>query len=300
MHRTAKDHTIDHQVGLSELLVPMLLSTILSFVHSQIVATKSLEGTGINRKTQSYSMQKYKQSDRQRRKKRVRTRASDSNLSMNDRKSKLNLELQSSNSNKFELPKTKNFPTPVEPMDEDENIDETVEDFYNNLVDILIKKNEPRDDDGFESFNGKSDSSEEHGRLGSQSQQERVRKIAFSDVKDGQGASTSSGRFCPGGNNKILDLSDTDNEDNDSKNEVNSSTSRISYKSSCTVNSEWLGITTNSEECSYSSDIDHSDYHQQQNSFDENFTPTIILNPIYRSKHFFKYLNFHFKKNLSF
>lgn len=281
MHRTSKD-SIEHQVGLSELLVPMLLSTILSFIHSQIVATKSLEGTGINRKQQPYSMHKYKQSDRSRRKKKVRSRASDSNLSVSDRKSKLNLDLgngsNSNKSNKFELPKTKNFPTPVEPDIQEENMDETVEDFYNNLVDILIKKNEPRDDDGFESFNGKSDSSEEHGRVVQEGQQVRVRKIAFSDVKE----STPSGRFCPGGN-KTLVISDTDdNEENDNYGE--SSTSRISYKSNCTVNSEWLGITTNSEECSYSSDIDHSDYHQQQNSFDENFTPTIILNPIYRSK----------------
>ncbi|KAL5288610.1 PHTF1 family protein [Megaselia abdita] len=277
MHRSSKD-PIEHQVGLSELLVPMLLSTILSFVHSQIVATKSLEGTGINRKQQPYSMHKFKQSDRQRRKKKVRSRVSDPSLSVSDRKSKLNLDLGSkaTKSNKFEIPKTKNFPTPVEPAIQEENMDETVEDFYNNLVDILIKKNEPRDDDGFESFNGKSDSSEEHVRLEQEGQPVRVKKIAFSDVKE----STPSGRFCPGGN-KNLDLSDTeDNEDID--NYAESSTSRISYKSNCTVTSEWLGITTNSEECSYSSDIDHSDYHHQQNSFDENFTPTIILNPIYR------------------
>lgn len=279
MHKSSKDQ-IDHQVGLSELLVPMFLSTILSFVHSQIVATKSLEGTAINRK-QPYSMHKYKHSERQRRKRKVRSRVSDANLSVSDRKSKLNLDLGSSSSNKankFDLPKTKNFPTPVEPVIQEENMDETVEDFYNNLVDILIRKNEPRDDDGFESFNGKSDSSEEHVRLEQERENSKIKKIAFSDVKE----STPSGRYCPGGN-QTLDLSDTeDNEDNDHYAE--SSTSRISYKTNCTVHSEWLGITTNSEECSYSSDLEHSDYHHQQNSFDENFTPTIILNPIYRSE----------------
>lgn len=279
MHKTSKDQ-IDHQVGLSELLVPMFLSTILSFVHSQIVATKSLEGTAINRKQQSYSMHKYKHSERQRRKRKVRSRASDANLSVSDRKSKLNLDLGngsgSSKANKFDLPKTKNFPTPVEPVIKEDNMDETVEDFYNNLVDILTRKNEPRDDDGFESFNGKSDSSEELVRLEQEREHSRIKKISFSDVKE----STPSGRYCPGGT-KTLDLSDTeDNED--IEHYVESSTSRISYKS--TVHSEWLGITTNSEECSYSSDMDHSDFHHQQNSFDENFTPTIILNPIYRSK----------------
>lgn len=42
---------------------------------------------------------------------------------------------------------------------------------------------------------------------------------------------------------------------------------------------EWIGITTNSEDCSYSSELDQSDSQYSENGNDHDFTPTVILNP---------------------
>lgn len=44
---------------------------------------------------------------------------------------------------------------------------------------------------------------------------------------------------------------------------------------------EWLGITTNSEDCSYSSEYDHSgsQFDQSENGGEYDFAPAYILNP---------------------
>lgn len=52
----------------------------------------------------------------------------------------------------------------------------------------------------------------------------------------------------------------------------------------CTTSAtEWLGITTNSDECSYSSNYDNSDDYKSNQYSDDgcdlDFTPTTILNP---------------------
>lgn len=40
---------------------------------------------------------------------------------------------------------------------------------------------------------------------------------------------------------------------------------------------EWLGVTTNTEDCSYSSELEHSDH--DNTKWDSNCAPTAILSP---------------------
>lgn len=43
---------------------------------------------------------------------------------------------------------------------------------------------------------------------------------------------------------------------------------------------EWMGVTTNSDDCSYSSDMDNMRSSSRiRGSYDYNYTPTAILNP---------------------
>ncbi|GAB0086776.1 Protein phtf [Sergentomyia squamirostris] len=75
------------------------------------------------------------------------------------------------------------------------------------------------------------------------------------------------------------DSSDTD-EDGEDDGETTVSTPPSTFNELTTSATEWIGVTTNSEECSYSSEIDQSD---SQNEYSEtyecDFTPTVILNP---------------------
>ncbi|XP_037947353.1 protein phtf [Teleopsis dalmanni] len=79
---------------------------------------------------------------------------------------------------------------------------------------------------------------------------------------------------------------DTDEEGDDGEtiSSPNSLCNNSNYNECTTSATEWLGVTTNSEDCSYSSDINNlDDYKNQQisddNGYDADFTPTTILNP---------------------
>lgn len=70
------------------------------------------------------------------------------------------------------------------------------------------------------------------------------------------------------------DHSDTDEERDEEEGELNLSSPGRNSSGQLTEgtnsNAEWCGVTTNSEECSYSSDMEHTD--------SQDFAPTVILN----------------------
>lgn len=80
--------------------------------------------------------------------------------------------------------------------------------------------------------------------------------------------------------NSKLDSSETDEEGDDADSQP-SSTLTPSFPESAASATEWIGITTNSEECSYSS-CEHSEsqleYSENGGGEFDNFTPTVILN----------------------
>lgn len=136
------------------------------------------------------------------------------------------------------------------------------------------------DDDGFESLNGKSSSGEEMTT--------GQREAAEGFDREGS-ASSSTLNATPSPNVALrpslslpakkhskVDSSDTDEDRDDLESKSSPTLSSPTAGGSSTT--EWIGITTNSEDCSYSStDNSDSQMENSENGF-ENFTPTVILN----------------------
>lgn len=79
---------------------------------------------------------------------------------------------------------------------------------------------------------------------------------------------------------------DTDEEDDDGETISSpASLGNASNYTECTTSAtEWLGVTTNSEECSYSSELENSDNYKSnqfsdEDGYDADLMPTTILNP---------------------
>lgn len=130
------------------------------------------------------------------------------------------------------------------------------------------------DDDGFESLNGKSSSGEENVNL--------TNRDAIPGTSD---------RTAPYNRPKdtliktpVADSSDTDEEGDDGESLL-TPMNTSHYTEGTTSATEWIGITTNSEECSYSSgELDHNSDSQLECSEGgtieyDYYTPTVILNP---------------------
>lgn len=77
-----------------------------------------------------------------------------------------------------------------------------------------------------------------------------------------------------------FDSSDTDEEGDDGES-LSSPTINTHFTEGTTSATEWIGITTNSEECSYSSaEIENqSDSQLEYSEGVDYFTPTVILSP---------------------
>ena len=79
------------------------------------------------------------------------------------------------------------------------------------------------------------------------------------------------------------DSSDTDEEGDDGELMSSIHSSSQPYNEGTTSATEWIGITTNSEECSYSSaDIDQSDSqieYSENGGAEYDFSANFILNP---------------------
>uniref|UniRef100_A0A1I8P8U4 PHTF1/2 N-terminal domain-containing protein n=1 Tax=Stomoxys calcitrans TaxID=35570 RepID=A0A1I8P8U4_STOCA len=191
-------------------------------------------------------------------------------------------------------------------------IDDCVQEFYDDLINRtaitnssqqqpqpihLVENRDVRravgDDDGFESLNGKSSSGEDTNaspqalRLRSIiNNHERVEQLADRKIRP-QIPDSNTDHMTQRKSNKSRDVSsDETEEEGDDGDLVSSPASQgTSNCNDCTTSAtEWLGITTNSEECSYSSDYDNSDgykgnQYSDANVSDLDYTPNTILNP---------------------
>ncbi|KAH8272868.1 hypothetical protein KR018_006160, partial [Drosophila ironensis] len=143
------------------------------------------------------------------------------------------------------------------------------------------------EDDGFESLNGKSSSGEDNNHsplpnMGSagppataQSSQLRLRLNATNTEEK---KSQARG----GGNDSTTSCAESDECDDADLVSMPAS----SCTQECTTSAtDWLGVTTNSEDCSYTSDMDNSDSGfkhpacSDEDPADLDITPTTILNP---------------------
>lgn len=84
--------------------------------------------------------------------------------------------------------------------------------------------------------------------------------------------------------NRFIDSTDTDEEGDDGELAMSpgsSSNGNGQFTEGTTSATEWIGITTNSEDCSYSSEMENSDSQGEysENGGEHDFTPTVILNP---------------------
>ena len=132
------------------------------------------------------------------------------------------------------------------------------------------------DDDGFESLNGKSSSGDE-SHLSEQLRTTGDDVSLVSDLPTEVGVEEGPPEVPPKPLPSVVkgkgDHSDTDEERED-ENDLNFSSpgrnSSGAFTEGTNSNGEWCGVTTNSEECSYSSDLEQTD--------SQDFAPTVILN----------------------
>ncbi|XP_033246880.1 putative homeodomain transcription factor [Drosophila miranda] len=148
------------------------------------------------------------------------------------------------------------------------------------------------EDDGFESLNGKSSSGEDnnHSPLPNagvpaaavvpvQASQLRLRlNVANSSASNVPAAPEKKSQSR--GNESTSSGADSDNCDDA---DLISSPASACNQECTTSATDWLGVTTNSEDCSYTSDMDHSDAGFKPCSDEDpaelDITPTTILNP---------------------
>uniref|UniRef100_A0A1L8DI46 Putative homeodomain transcription factor n=2 Tax=Nyssomyia neivai TaxID=330878 RepID=A0A1L8DI46_9DIPT len=339
----------EHIVHISELVITMALSFMLSVIHSQIVATASSSGNSDKRKRLLHPKRKVR--DRVRRKKKVIRLRSSGDL-REDTKSSLGKSMESGgnvlrkrNVN-WDSPIKSQVVLPVEGSEENEDMQRNASDEYRDacenvecLEDGARGEDQPDlstirrhrqhrgeqtgDDDGFESFNGKSSSGEDNSptsspgipvssdapplrniyatldRVPTDSDTDTVkcmppqRPSLHLNFKKPPPSSESEFDFWNKNTKKLSqkagqvektkhDSSDTDEDGEDDGESVSTpgTCSNLTFNDLTTSATEWIGVTTNSEECSYSSEIDHS---ESQNEYSETLecdsSPTVILNP---------------------
>ncbi|XP_017016550.1 protein phtf [Drosophila kikkawai] len=152
------------------------------------------------------------------------------------------------------------------------------------------------EDDGFESLNGKSSSGEDnnHSPLPNvaasavappvpvQSSQLRLRLNTANNSSNNNSAPPAEKLAQSRGNESTTSCAESDECD---EADIISSPASTCNQECTTSATDWLGVTTNSEDCSYTSDLDHSDggfKHAACSDEDPgelDITPTTILNP---------------------
>jgi len=149
------------------------------------------------------------------------------------------------------------------------------------------------EDDGFESLNGKSSSGEDNNHsplpiAGAvvappapvQTNQLRLRLNSTNAVSTSAPATEKKGQSR--GNESTTSCAESDECDDA---DIISSPASACNQECTTSATDWLGVTTNSEDCSYTSDLDHSDSGLKHAACSDedpgelDITPTTILNP---------------------
>lgn len=273
---------------LSEILVPMSLSLVLCFIHSQIVATTSTSNRTTNKRREKSFKLCRKGSDKMSRRKKKPLRQRPSTIVLD---SKIPNILDS---DEDRLLQSRRKPTLKFPL-EQKNVQENCEILpspeapstsstkrrnvnWESPVRHALQPNESNPlnlrrrrfsenvngDDGFESFTGKSSSGEDNLKEREQSRRE---KESDSEIETPRNSERSTPvKKCI---KKLKDSSDTDEENNE---EVESPSPTPSSQHFETTDGEYIGVTSNSEsECS----VDHSGCDEQ----DDLISPTTILSP---------------------
>ncbi|BFG06202.1 putative homeodomain transcription factor [Drosophila madeirensis] len=147
------------------------------------------------------------------------------------------------------------------------------------------------DDDGFESLNGKSSSGEDnnHSPLPNAGVAAAVVPVQHSQLRLRLNVANPSAGNVPAAAEKKSQTrgsestsSGADSDECDDADIISSPASACNQE--CTTSAtDWLGVTTNSEDCSYTSDMDQSDAGFKPCSDEDpaelDITPTTILNP---------------------
>lgn len=267
--RLAEDD--ENIIPLCELLIPMTLSLLLCFVHSQIVATSAVSSSKNRHHKMNFSSKNNKLDKTKRRKKIFRQRLSNNSLEIkslegydsDDEQSIPNLSLDTSHINNNEIKSSQESPSaPIRRRNVNWNLAENAS--YEGISEQnpqpslrqrrgfqgSLGTRRPIEDDGFESLTGKSSSGEEarrNARNQSDSDTETLRNST--PIKK----STKKNKS---------DTSDSEFEDNDLSHSPNQQFE--------TTDGEYIGVTSNSEsEC--------GDGNYSEND-DDKFTAN-ILNP---------------------
>lgn len=288
-------------INSTELLITLALSFVLSVIHSQIVATTVSSATASRKKRAGSSLlpRRKHTKDRIRRKRRTRPGSGGTTIVVGNVRveesggypvgvvtrsggNTRNVNWDSPIKVHFEIG-NQPMPTPTAAPGKDKEDDDATGGLRRR------RRGQCKDggDDGFESLNGKSSSGEE-SHLSEQMRTTGDDGSLISDLPAEDGVDDERVGTVGGGEReqkqpKIKgpfvgakgkgDHSDTDEERED-ENDLNLSSpgrnSSGAFTEGTNSNAEWCGVTTNSEECSYSSDLEHTD--------SQDFAPTVILN----------------------
>lgn len=299
------------RVSSSEIIVPICMMFILSIIHSQIVSTH----TGPEKLPQRAHTRRSKL-----RRRRMNFTRCSRNLTNSDMKSstessldgqiqstgrdgayktlrKMSSDLRNRNNTWDEEQPGVNVPkkcsTKHNPNSSNLNVKFNLnENERNSSENDAAAPAVPLDDDGFESFNGYG-SSENGEETVTETIVEGESKQECSIEEESVVDSSTSNKAT--GSNDVESVKRRDNDySSGEQSDMESDGETRRLRSQDTDNSipllvetntsttEYLGITTNSEECSYSSEYDESDSQNETNTndnWDYDLAPTVILSP---------------------
>lgn len=287
---------------------------ILTIIHSQIVSTH----TGPDKLIQGPKSRRTKIRRRRVHYSKIRSR----NISPETKSSESSIDLQTEKSFRdgaLRRMSSEHIRNRITARSELEKVDEPRKKKNSNKVNVInnvkfnLSKNSinnvpaapadtpPMDDDGFESFNGYG-SSENGDETVTENEVNNVKAIEFDKPDCGENLDVENAiedlsvevtstvqeiDNIPVRSNDYSSGEQSDAESDGEHRDASSPDKERGSQSLTEVNTsttEYLGITTNSEECSYSSEIDETDSQNEMNNnenimWDYDLAPTVILSP---------------------
>lgn len=244
-------NSFQNLVHISDLLITLTLGFLLSFIHSQIVATSATsKATKSGRDQATLPRPEFLRTRAKRKRRSVRSRG----VCTNPRTYLKVPEPKLGDGTGSET----GTATRKRSVNWDASVPINLEPDARRLRRSPNRKGKRGEDDGFESLNGKSSSGEEN-------MMNNQRRGALNSGPDEEKRDSKPNLYL---NCQKMDSSDTEGFNCD-KRELN-----IGGREGHSM--DWIGVTTNSEEGSYSSDLNESDDEMEVES---DFTPNVILNP---------------------
>ncbi|EEZ98518.1 protein phtf [Tribolium castaneum] len=249
-----------------ELIVPFLMTWVLSLVHSQIAATMPVTDSQKTKLTKSRNFRRRLSAVRK-----IPTDGSSAESLLNLRIHKKNKRIHFNLNSVSEL---------------------NCKEINKNLRKRRSSDGVPADDDGFESLNGNGSRTSEEEIVPTACKNalkrcdEWVKKQSLSNISTESRHSTEPESDVDESDVKrakykipTINITSMDSTC-DTDDEYEKTSIKTSKMSSST--NEWMNVTTNSEDCSYSSDLDEvSDGHIETNhdDYDHDLTSTAVFNP---------------------